>query len=79
MFLFLLGALIVNDTTYAVEGFGEAEPPQDLHFSGGMCRQSRHIPPERDDSWRASSPPNLPARVTAKHYALMPLYSDTLE
>jgi hypothetical protein len=45
----------LNDSSYAVEEFGEALPPRDLYFSGGMGRQSRQPSPEKDDSWRANA------------------------
>src|SRR6186997_2534286 len=35
---------------------------RDLLFSGGSCRLCRQLPPERENSWRACSPPNLPVR-----------------
>src|SRR5215207_9539688 len=43
-------------------GLGRRSLPRSS-FSGGMCRLRRHIPPENRVSWRACSPPNLPANA----------------
>src|SRR5689334_5189519 len=59
-----VATLSVNNTSCAVKGFGEAQPPQRSSCSGCICRQRRQMHPETGIPGGTMSLPNLPGNAT---------------
>src|SRR5262245_36522684 len=63
---------VVSDTRCVVARagrFGGRHALQEPSFSGGMCRQNRHIPPENRDLGEASPPRTPPPRAVKAYSA----------